>query len=170
MKDMITRVGDFYSTKLYDGYSTCFRQHVAEGTHCKFLHGYGLKVRLKWTGDLDERNWVVDFGGFKRAQQKIHVMEIDGISSLSPKQWLDWLLDHTVILAKDDPELPIFHELDEKGVIQLRVLDRVGCEMFAKHIHETLSEWALAEYGTRVKLHLVEVFEHEKNSAIYKIS
>ncbi len=28
----------FQSTKLFDGYSTCFRQWTAEGTHCKFLH------------------------------------------------------------------------------------------------------------------------------------
>ena len=27
----------YQSNKLFDGYSTCFRQWKAEGTHCKFL-------------------------------------------------------------------------------------------------------------------------------------
>ena len=160
--------GQFYSTKLFDGFSTVFRQHIATGTHCRFLHGYGLKVRVKWTGELDERNWVVDFGGFKRAINKISIGQ-PGIS-YPPKEWLNWLLDHTVILAEDDPFLEHFKDLKNQGVLQLRTLPRVGCEMFARHIFETLAEWASREYGDRVKLHLVEVFEHEKNSAIYKKS
>jgi hypothetical protein len=28
----------FQSTKLFDGYSACFRQWKADGTHCKYLH------------------------------------------------------------------------------------------------------------------------------------
>ena len=53
----------FQSTKLFDGYSTCFRQWQAEGTHCKFLHGYAVSFRVWFEGDLDHRNWVFDVGG-----------------------------------------------------------------------------------------------------------
>ena len=46
----------FKSTKLFDGYSTCFRQWKAEGTHCKFLHGYamsmGMQIKLQDLNDI----------------------------------------------------------------------------------------------------------------------
>jgi len=58
--------------KKVDGFSTCFRQFGAEGTHCKFLHGYGVSVEFEWEGDLDFRNWVVDFGAFKRSHNMIN--------------------------------------------------------------------------------------------------
>ncbi len=51
----------FQSTKLFDGFSTVFRQWKAEGTHCRFLHGYGVSFRVWFEGELDERNWVWDF-------------------------------------------------------------------------------------------------------------
>ena len=63
----------FQSTKLFDGFSTVFRQWKAEGTHCRFLHGYGVSFRVWFEGELDERNWVFDFGGMKRAKGNIDV-------------------------------------------------------------------------------------------------
>ena len=96
----------FKSTKLFDGFSCCFRQWKAETTHCRFLHGYGVSFRVTFDGRLDHRNWVWDFGGMKRAKTKINGM--------SPKQWMDWMFDHTVIVAKDDPELSMFEDMDEK--------------------------------------------------------
>ena len=47
-------MGSFRSTKIFDGYSTCFRQWRAEGTHCKFLHGYGVSFKVWFEGELDE--------------------------------------------------------------------------------------------------------------------
>ncbi len=43
----------YNSTKLFDGYSTCFRQWRAEGTHCRFLHGYVVSFRVWFEGELD---------------------------------------------------------------------------------------------------------------------
>ena len=85
----------FISTKVFDGFSTVFRQWKAETTHCKYLHGYGVSFKLWFEGELDERNWVWDFGGMKRAKGQI--------DNMSPKTWFDWLLDHTMIVAEDDP-------------------------------------------------------------------
>lgn len=65
----------FKSSKLYDGFSTVFRQWKAEGTHCRFLHGYAISFKVDFEGELDERNWVWDFGGMKRA-----VGNIDGMN------------------------------------------------------------------------------------------
>ena len=102
----------FISTKVFDGFSCVFRQAKAEGTHCRFLHGYGISFKVWFKGELDERNWVWDFGGMKRAKT-----EIDGMSA---KMWMDHMFDHTMLVATDDPFLESFRRMDEAGVIQLR--------------------------------------------------
>ncbi len=37
----------YQSTKIFDGYSTVFRQWKAKDTHCQFLHGYGVSLK-RW--------------------------------------------------------------------------------------------------------------------------
>ena len=44
------------SIKLFDGYSTAFRQWRATHSHCKYIHGYALKFKVWFEGDLDEKN------------------------------------------------------------------------------------------------------------------
>lgn len=150
----------FLSSKLFDGYSTVFRQHSAVGTHCKYLHGYGVSFRVWFKGELDEKNWVWDFGGMKRAKGTI-----DG---KNPKDWLDYMFDHTTIIAQDDPALEVFKKLDEKGIIQLRVLPNVGAERFAEYLYNKLNEFVKSETNGRVEVSQVEFREHNKNRAIYR--
>jgi 6-pyruvoyltetrahydropterin/6-carboxytetrahydropterin synthase len=150
----------FTSTKLFDGYSTVFRQWRAEGTHCRFLHGYAVSFRVWFEGDLDERNWVWDFGGMKRANGTI-----DG---MNPKQWFDWLLDHTTIIAEDDPYLEHFKQMADDGIIQLRILPSVGAERFAEYLFKKINEFVQDETHYRVRVAKVEVFEHDRNSASYE--
>jgi 6-pyruvoyltetrahydropterin/6-carboxytetrahydropterin synthase len=152
----------FQSTKLFDGYSTCFRQWRAEGTHCKFLHGYAVSFRVWFEGELDHRNWVFDFGGMKRAKNTINGMP--------PKDYFGYLLDHTTIIAEDDPYLPLFKQMDNEGLIQLRVLPATGCERFAEYLYKTINEFLAKETEGRVKAIKVEVYEHERNSASYEES
>ena len=150
----------FQSTKLFDGFSTVFRQWKAEGTHCRFLHGYGVSFRVWFEGDLDERNWVWDFGGMKRAKGTI-----DG---MNPKEWMDYMFDHTTIVAEDDPGLSGFKTMDQLGIIQLRVIPAVGAEQFSKYIYEKLNAFVQEETGGRVSVARVEFMEHAKNTAIYE--
>ena len=150
----------FQSTKLFDGFSTCFRQWRAEGTHCKFLHGYAVSFRVWFEGELDHRNWVFDFGGMKRAKNTINDM--------SPKDYFAYLLDHTTIIAEDDPYLPLFKQMDNEGLIQLRILPATGCERFAEYLYKTINEFLTKETEGRVKAIKVEVYEHERNSASYE--
>ena len=149
----------FQSTKLFDGYSACFRQWKAERTHCKFLHGYAVSFRVWFEGELDERNWVWDFGGMKRAN--------GNIEGMSPKAFFEYLLDHTTIVAEDDPYLPLFKQMDAEGIIQLRILPAVGCERFAEFLYEKINTFLLEETNGRVRATKVEVYEHERNSASY---
>jgi len=152
-------MGKFQSSKLFDGYSTCFRQWKAVGTHCRFLHGYAVSFRVWFEGDLDERNWVFDFGGMKRAENTINGM--------SPKDYFSFLLDHTTIIAEDDPYMDQFLQMHVDGVIQLRVLPATGCERFAEYLHTTINNFLKKETDGRVRAVKVEVYEHERNSASY---
>jgi 6-pyruvoyltetrahydropterin/6-carboxytetrahydropterin synthase len=149
----------FQSTKLFDGYSACFRQWKAEGTHCRFLHGYAVSFRVWFEGELDHRNWVWDFGGMKRAN--------GNIEGMSPKVFFEYLLDHTTIVAEDDPYLPLFRQMDAEGIIQLRILPATGCERFAEFLYGKINFFLSEETNGRVRATKVEVYEHERNSASY---
>ena len=153
-------MGKFYSTKTYGndrGLSCCFRQWRATHSHCSLLHGYSIGVRLVFECDtLDERNWVMDFGGLKPL-----------------KEWLEHMFDHTVVIAEDDPDLALFQSLPGT-VADLRIVPGTGCERFAEMIHGRARKMLqqgretgeLLNRTARVKS--VEVFEHGANSAIYE--
>ena len=153
-------MGTFQSSKLFDGYSTVFRQWKAEGTHCKFLHGYAISFKVWFEGELDERNWVWDFGGMKRAKNTIE--------GKSPKDFFTWLLDHTMIISDDDPFLESFKRMDEAGVVQLRILPATGCEKFAEYLYKVINEFLAEETNGRVRAAKVEVYENERNAASYE--
>lgn len=152
----------FQSTKLFDGFSCVFRQWKAEDTHCKYLHGYSVSFRIWFEGELDERNWVMDFGFGKRSKGKI--------DDLNPKAWMDYMFDHTTIIAEDDPYLEHFKKMHIDEIIQLRIIPAVGAEQFAKYIFNKVNEFVLAETKNRVRVAKVEVYENERNSATYEDS
>jgi len=152
-------MGKFQSSKVFDGFSTVFRQWKANTTHCRFLHGYGVSFKVYFEGDLDHRNWVWDFGGMKRAKT-----QIDG---MSPKAWMDYMFDHTLICAEDDPALPEWERLNEEGIIQLRVVEATGAEKFSEYIFNKINDFVLEETEGRVKVIKVKFAEHGKNAAYY---
>ena len=157
----------FVSTKVFDGFSCCFRQWKATTTHCQYLHGYGVSFKVWFEGELDERNWVWDFGGMKRAKTKI-----DG---KSPKEWMDYMFDHTVLVAEDDPMRMQFEMMHNdqprgkqyEGPMRIRIVPATGAEKFAEYIFNKLNPFVKEETNNRVKVKQVEFREHGKNSAIY---
>ncbi|QJD54351.1 6-carboxytetrahydropterin synthase [Aminobacter phage Erebus] len=144
----------YRSTKTYGheiGLSCAFRQWRAK-SHCRFIHGYALAVRVEFEADtLDERNWVIDFGDLKAF-----------------KQILEDTFDHKLVVATDDPEVETLHFLHINGLAQVMYLDAVGCEAFAEYIFKRAEAW-LATTGEswRVRVASVEVKEHGANSAIF---
>ena len=90
--------------------------------------------------------------------------QIDG---MAPKAWMDYMFDHTVICAEDDPALPDFRKLEYDGIIQLRVIPATGAEKFAEYIYNKLNPFIQEETDGRVRVTQVEFREHGKNSAIY---
>ena len=152
-------MGKFQSSKVFDGFSTVFRQWRAKETHCRFVHGYGVSFKVYFEGELDHRNWVWDFGGMKRAKT-----QIDG---MSPKAWMDYMFDHTLIVAEDDPEVEAFKQMDKAGVAQVRVIPATGAEKFAEYIYHKLNDFVKTETDGRVKVTKVKFAEHGKNAAYY---
>ena len=152
-------MGKFQSSKVFDGFSTVFRQHNAGNKHCRFIHGYGISFKVYFEGELDDRNWVWDFGGMKRATTLI-----DG---KQPKAWMDYMFDHTLIVAEDDPWLEAFKQMGDSQVAQVRVIPSTGAEKFAEYIYHKLNEFVKAETVNRVKVIKVKFMEHGKNAAYY---
>jgi 6-pyruvoyltetrahydropterin/6-carboxytetrahydropterin synthase len=152
-------MGKFQSSKVFDGFSTVFRQHNAADTHCRFVHGYGISFKVYFEGELDDRNWVWDFGGMKRASTLI-----DG---KQPKAWMDYTFDHTLIVAEDDPEVEAFKQMGEAGVAQVRVIPSTGAEKFAEYIFNKLNPFVKLETDNRVRVIKVKFMEHGKNAAYY---
>jgi 6-pyruvoyltetrahydropterin/6-carboxytetrahydropterin synthase len=185
----------YLSTKTYGndrGLSCCFRQWRSTHSHCSLLHGYSIGIKLIFESEtLDDRNWVMDFGGLKAFQQ-----------------WAEWQFDHTTIVALDDPYLQEFKRLSNLGniinsgtgaiaqvkphergaVTDLRLVEAVGCEKFAELAYRTMNEileayqegrsWthpdgrtfeARYPVGQGVRLRSAEVFEHAGNSAVYEV-
>lgn len=145
----------YVATKTYGhevGLSCAFRQWRAD-SHCRFLHGYALSVRLEFEAtELDARNWVIDFGGLKEV-----------------KAFLVDTFDHKTVVAFDDPQMVLFEELHTNGLIKLVAMKDVGCEAFAKHIFINVQKWLTSfDDAGRVRCRSVEVREHGANSAIYE--
>ena len=101
--------------------------------------------------------WVTDFGGFKTAPKG------NGL-----KDWMDYMFDHTTLLEKDDPYLEIFQQLEQFGLLHLRVMDKMGAESFAKFVFDKFNEVLSKTDASRCQVIKVECFENQKNSAIYQ--
>ena len=149
----------FQSSKVFEGFSTVFRQHTAEDTHCRFVYGYGISFKIYFEGLLDERNWVWDFGGMKRAKTLIDGMQ--------PKAWMDYMFDHTMIIAENDPAINAFKQMETAGVAQVRIIPATGAEKFAEYIFNKVNPFVQEETDGRVRVTKVKFMEHGKNAAYY---
>ena len=141
---------EYQSTKIIELGSCAFRQWRAD-SHCKFIHGYRLVAKF-WFGcdKLDERNWVVDFGGLKEL-----------------KQVLENQFDHTFCVSADDPQLELFKQLHSVGACDLRVMEKgVGIERTADWCFDVADAHVRGITKNRCWVERVEVWEHDKNSAI----
>lgn len=145
----------YFSSKKYGherGLSAAFRQWKAD-SHCKYIHGYALEFEFEFgANELDEKNWVVDFGGLKELES-----------------WLRNHFDHKTLVASDDPELSTFQELNKRGLIDMVIVESTGVEMFAKMAMDYSKNLIKTHYGERCWVESVTVREHGANSASCRI-
>lgn len=182
----------YQSRKTYGnerGFSCAFRQWRSTHSHCSLLHGYALGIELTFESPtLDERGWVMDFGGLKAFED-----------------WARFMFDHTLVVAQDDPHLELLQFMASaqhrppkappatvprpvyRGALcDLRIVERTGCEAFAE-LSASVMDNILNAFkmgivwegptGTKhtlpftvdekVTLASVRVFEHGANSATY---
>ena len=128
------------------GFSCAFRQWSAN-SHCKNIHGYslGFKVVLE-SPTLDINNWVYDFGNFTFLDK-----------------WLKDNFDHTLLIAKDDPEFDLLMSLHDRAA-KIIVLEKVSCESFAEMTYKFIEQELASK---NIKVVSVDVSEHGSNAASY---
>jgi 6-pyruvoyltetrahydropterin/6-carboxytetrahydropterin synthase len=149
----------YQSTKRFDNYSVAIRQWKAMHSHCQLLHGYALEFKVWFESkdgveeeQLDEMNWIVDYGIFSR----------NGL-----KDWMNDMFDHTMLIEKDDPFYDIFEQMGQMGLAKPVFLDRIGAESAAKLVFDKFNDTFSKTEGGRVKVVKVECFENNKNSSCY---
>jgi 6-pyruvoyltetrahydropterin/6-carboxytetrahydropterin synthase len=152
----LTSAARFIATKTWSqerGPSVCFRNWKAD-SHCSCLHGYALGITIRFqTQWLDERYWVIDFGGMKDL-----------------KEVIDNFFDHATIVAADDPYLEKFVQMEKDGVVRLRVMPTVSVEAFAAWIFGIAGEWLNDKHPERAKVvhvHSVTINEHTGNEVTF---
>ena len=167
-------MGKYQSTKLFDNYSVAIRQHKAVHSHCQLLHGYALEFKVWFESieplegkQLDEMNWIMDYGGFKALPKGGESVEELKKTGNGLKDWMDYMWDHTLLIEKDDPQLETFQYMQELGLCHLRVMDRIGAESAAKMVYDKFNDVMSRTGGGRVKVVKVECWEAPKNSSIY---
>ena len=60
-----------------------------------------------------------------------------------------------------------FEDLDQHGIVQLRIVEATGAEKFSEFIFHKLNNFVKDETNERVQVRSVEFMEHGKNTAIY---
>lgn len=139
-------------SKFYDhteGLSASFRQPFAD-THCRHVHGYALAFRFNFAAHtLDKNGWVFDFGKMKPV-----------------KEFLKTEFDHRTLIAANDPHMIAFKAFHDIDVINLNVVERVGCEAFAKMGFDFCYNMLVdLNEHKRVTLESVWCYEHPTNGA-----
>ena len=140
----------FTSNKVINLGSAAFRQWRSTHSHCQFIHGYNITADITFEAEeLDERNWVMDFGGLRDL-----------------KKTLEHTFDHKLVVASDDPQLDLLKQLDTVGVAEVVVLESgVGCERFAEFVLKTADTYVDEATNGRVRVQSVQINEHDSNFA-----
>lgn len=154
----------YISTKIFDNYSVSIRQWKAQHSHCQLLHGYAFKFKVWFASveeledkQLDEMNWIVDYGGFKT--QPVG----NGL-----KDWMDFMWDHTLLIQADDPYRDLFEQMEQMKLCKVHFLEKMGAESCAKLVFDKFNDVLSKTDAGRCRVIKVECFENEKNSSIYQ--
>lgn len=144
----------FVSTKEYvDEFPVAYKQWLAD-TDCAKNHGYSLGFKFYFgANELDRRGWVVDYGGLKELKAELK------------RQF-----DHRTLIARDDPDLPKYQELEKQGILDLTILDALGCERIADQLYRYVNGVYIPDFfgageASRVWCYKVEVRETQYNMA-----
>jgi len=140
----------FTCSKTYRDIPFAHRQHRHDG-HCSFLHGHNWGIEIEFGCErLDERGFVVDFGGLGFL-----------------KTWIADHLDHACLFAKEDPVREKLLK-DYPKLFRPLVIDSVSTEGIAKFLFETFDPMVRKETGGRAWVRQIILHEDTKNKASYQ--
>jgi 6-pyruvoyltetrahydropterin/6-carboxytetrahydropterin synthase len=142
-------------TKRFGEYPFAHRQPRHDG-HCAKLHGHNWSFEVTFSAVvLDENNFIIDFGKMKSLKEKFTN-----------------LFDHTIVLQADDPLQHTIRDFCHKhGVGVTTLVPSASCEGLAEYVCGLTALWLIeGGYYPRVSIERVEVFEDEKNSAVFNPS
>ena len=148
---MFTSPLGYTCSKHFAEYPCCHRQWRHPG-HCRFVHGYSRSFTFWFASlNLDEFGFVVDFSGLKPLEHKLRNH-----------------FDHTFLVNADDPLLEEWKELDEKGALDLRVMENVGMEATAKLVWEWANDFLWEKELGRTCCWKVKASENDLNAACFQ--
>lgn len=138
----------FTVRKLFDDLPCCHRSWAHQGK-CAYLHGYERSFLIEFACLHLEPNtdFVVDFGDLKEVRR------------LLQRQF-----DHTTLVAENDPERELLTLLDQRGVIDLRIMTSTGMEGAARWVLHHADRVVRERTQDRVRVVWVEARESRKNA------
>lgn len=154
-------------SKLYKDIPFAHRQHNHDG-HCAWIHGHNWGIKFTFEADhVDENGFVIDFGKLKFI-----------------KNWINERLDHALLLNEGDPYLEYLqavltdkqawdHLADEippsyRNIFaHILVVPDASCEGLCQYVYDIMNPSVLELTYSRVWVKSVEIFEDERNSAMY---
>ena len=143
-------------SKLYTDIPFAHRQPNHKG-HCRFIHGHNWSFEITFACDkLDPCGFVVDFGDLKFI-----------------KNWFSDVLDHSLLLNKDDPLLAsTTTHLQQYGICNVVPVFDCSCEGIAEFVASEVNELLCIHdenMGRKVRCIKCTVFEDSKNSATFLV-
>jgi len=122
--------------------------------HCRFIHGHNWTIEAQFIAlGTDENGFVMDFGKLK-----------------SFKSFLETEFDHALVIAENDPLLPMLKEFSTAhGIQNIKVVPDCSCEGLAQFFFKALTAVVTAETSGRVAVKSVLLREDLKNSATYSL-
>ena len=143
----------YYSSKNYFNYPCAHRQWAHQG-HCRFVHGYSRSFYFTFAANALEKDtyFVVDFSSLKDLEKH-----------------LSYMFDHTLLISEEDPQLETFKQLDQQGIVQLRVVQSPSMEATAKSLFDFADNLVRKKTNNRAFCFEVRAEENEKNSATYSL-
>lgn len=140
----------FTCSKIYRDIPFAHRQFRHAG-RCAFLHGHNWDIEIEFgCRELDERGFVVDFGGLGFL-----------------REWIDQNLDHACLFAKADPEREGLLR-DYGRLFRPLVIESVSTEGIARFLFETFDPMVRREFGNRAWIRQLILHEDTKNTARYQ--
>lgn len=148
--------GVFLATKVYENISCIFRIWDADHPKDRVLKSYTFRIKILFESHyLGQGNQLLDD-------------DHDCLKEFN--KMLNQYFRNKTVVALNDPEMPIFQALDQKGVIFLSTLPEVSSEKIAQEIFNWFKVWLInSKLIERVDIRSAELTVNGLHNVIYVV-